>query len=170
VLKVTNATVESKNAHMQRNFWAVVEQKRTGFTDSLKEAVKITNNTLNRTTGLSPREAMKLVRQGKPVPLKRVKAAPAAKKKAFMLQTWVRGLRKKRGKHVVGFKRYKGRTFGPPLRITNVSYYGPYPKYKAGNKWYFHDQVIKVGEPTDPKPLDMESQKIIARRLLKMGS
>ena len=170
VLKVTNATVESKNAHMQRNFWAVVEQKRTGFTDSLKEAVKITNNTLNRTTGLSPREAMKLVRQGKPVPLKRVKAAPAAKKKAFMLQTWVRGLRKKRGKHVVGFKRYKGRTFGPPLRITSVSYYGPYPKYKAGNKWYFHDQVIKVGEPTDPKPLDMESQKIIARRLLKMGS
>ena len=163
VMKVTNATVESKNAHMQRNFWAVVEQKRTGFTESVKESVKITNNTLNRTTGLSPRAAMKLVRQGNPVPLKRVKAAPATKKKAHMVGTWVRGLRKKRGKHVVGFKRYKGLTFGAAERITKIRYYGPYPKYKAGPKWYFHDQVIKVGEPTDPRP------QIIAKRLVQLG-
>lgn len=162
--KITNASVESKNAHMQRNFWAVVEQKRTGFAASLKEAVAITNNTLNRTTGLTPLRAMTLVRQGKKVPYKRRAPAPAKLKKTYDLQTWVRGLKKKRGKHTVGFKRYKGDTFGPVLRITAIRHYGPYPKYKVGDRWFFHDQIIKLGEPTEPKPQDLEADRIVALR------
>ena len=167
VLKVTNATVESKNAHMQRNFWAVVEQKRAGFEASLKESVIITNNTLNRSIGMSPADAMKKVRHGTPVPLKRTKAPPAVLKKTYDLNTWVRGLKKKRGKHTVGFKRYKGDTFGGAHRILKIRHYGPYPKYKVGERWFFHDQVIKVGEPTEPRPVDLTSAKLIGARLLK---
>ena len=64
VMRRTNAAIEAKNAHMQRSFWVVVAQKRSGWESSLNEAVVITNNTLNRTTGLAPVDAMKIVRQG----------------------------------------------------------------------------------------------------------
>lgn len=167
VMRRTNAAIEAKNAHMQRSFWVVVAQKRSGWESSLNEAVVITNNTLNRTTGLAPVDAMKIVRQGGTVPLKRVKSYAMAKKKAYPLGTWVRALQKVRAKTSLGFKRYKGKTFTKPGRITKITWYGPYPKYQVAGKYYFHDQVIKVAGAHEHRPVDVKSERLVQLRIMK---
>ena len=167
IMRSSNSAIEAKNAHMQRSFWVVVAQKRGGWESSLNEAVKITNNTLNRTVGMSPASAMTIVRQGGTVPLKRVKKTAIARKKAYPLQTWVRGLKKSRAKVDKGFKRYKGETFTVPNRITKITWYGPYPKYQVAGKYYFHDQVIKVADAHEHRPEDIKSQRIVQMRRVK---
>ena len=167
ITRSSNSAIEAKNAHMQRSFWIVVAEKRSGWEASLNEAVKITNNTLNRTTGMAPVDSMRIVRRGGVVPLKRVKRVAIAKKKAYPIGTWVRTLKKLRSKAVIGFKRYKGETFLKPHRIEHVRYYGPYPKYKVDGKYYFHDQVIKVGEAHDHRPVDLKSDRLVRLRIMK---
>ena len=169
VMRRTNASIEAKNAHMQRSFWIVVAQKRSGWEASLAEAVKITNNTLNRTIGMSPADAMKIVRDGGTIPLKRVKSYKIAKKKAYPMGTWVRALKKVRAKAGKGYKRYKAETFQAPHRITKITWYGPYPKYKVDGKFYFHDQVIKVGGAHEHRPEDVESKRLVQLRITKVA-
>ena len=113
IQKRTNAVVEQKNAHMQRVFWAIVEQRRGGFLTSVKQAVKISNRTKNRRTGLTPEEALKQIAEGGKVNQKTPKAGPTERKKAFPAGTKVRALKKGRTKgDDLGYKAYKGAHYG----------------------------------------------------------
>ena len=58
----TNAVVEQVNAKMQRIFYTIVAQKRTGFKGSVEQAVAISNNTKNRRLGMTPKEAVAKLR------------------------------------------------------------------------------------------------------------
>ena len=60
----TNAVVEQTNAKMQRIFYTIVAQKRTGFKGSVEQAVAISNNTKNRRLGMTPKEAVAKLRGG----------------------------------------------------------------------------------------------------------
>ena len=82
----------------------------------------------------------------------------------------MRGLKKSRAKVDKGFKRYKGETFTVPNRITKITWYGPYPKYKVAGKFYFHDQVIKVADAHEHRPEDIKSQRIVQMRRVKGAS
>ena len=67
---------------------------------SVKQAVKISNRTKNRRTGLTPEDAMEEIKSGKKVSQKEPKAGPTERKKALTIGTKVRTLKKKfaRGK------------------------------------------------------------------------
>ena len=67
IRKVTNATVEQVNAKMERIFWNLVEQRRGSFFPTVKQAVKISNRTQNRRTGLNPEDAMEKLKRGEKV-------------------------------------------------------------------------------------------------------
>ena len=131
VEKVTNAVVEQKNAHMQRVFWNLVEQRRGSFLPTVKQAVRISNRTLNRRTGMNPEEALKKIAAGDEVQQKEPKAGPAKRKKAFEKGTKVRALKQPRSKSEQNreYKSYKGEHYGRVLPILKVRYVGNYPKY-----------------------------------------
>lgn len=63
----TNAVVENANAKLQKIFYTLVAQKRAGFKETVRQAVDIANNTLNRRLKLTPSEAVKKLRVGTPV-------------------------------------------------------------------------------------------------------
>ena len=60
----TNALVESVNAKLQRVFYTLVKQRRSGFYESIKKAVEICNNTFNRKLGMTPKEAVETLLEG----------------------------------------------------------------------------------------------------------
>ena len=136
VEKVTNALVETKNAHMQRVFWILVKQRRGGFLPTVKQTVKITNKTYNRRIGMNPEDAMNIIKNKGTVSMKTPKAGPTERKKAFSVGTQVRALKKPRSKSEqdLSYKRYKGSHFGPVVKILKVKYVGVYPKYMLKDK------------------------------------
>ena len=87
----TNALVESVNAKLQRIFYTTVKMKRSGFYDSIKKAVEISNNTFNRKVGMTPNEAVEKLLAGET--LKRrdgTHPKPILKKDAYKVGTKVR--------------------------------------------------------------------------------
>ena len=161
IRKRTNAVVEQKNAHMQRVFWAIVEQRRAGFLESAKQAVKISNRTKNRRTGLTPEEALKKIAQGGKVNQKTPKAGPTERKKAFAAGTKVRALKKGRAKgDDLGYKAYKGAHYGAVVSIDKVKFIGVYPKYKVGARWVWGDELIRA------RPQDTKAHNLIIKRPL----
>ena len=63
----TNALVENVNATLQRIFFTLVKQRRAGFLPTIRQSVKIANNTKNRKLKMTPNEAVKLLRKGETV-------------------------------------------------------------------------------------------------------
>ena len=161
IQKRTNAVVEQKNAHMQRVFWALVEQRRGGFLTTVKQTVKISNRTKNRRTGLTPEEALKQIAEGGKVNQKTPKAGPTERKKAFPTGTKVRALKKGRSKgDDLGYKAYKGAHYGAVSSIDKVKFMGVHPKYKIGAKWFWGDEIIRA------RPQDTKAHNLIIKRPL----
>ena len=159
----TNATVEQKNAHMQRVFYNLAQQRRGGFMTTVKQAVTITNRTLNRRTGLSAVDAMAKIVAGEKVAKRLPQAHATERKKAFPVGTKVRALKKKRSKgDSLGYKAYKADHYGQVLPITKVRFIGVYPKYKVGKRWMMADEVIKA------RPGDRKSHNKIIKRPVVM--
>ena len=166
--KRTNAEVEQANAKLQRIFYTIVAQKRTGFEGSVKQAVDIANNTKNRKLGMTPQEAVEKLRAGQKPEKKRAKtsAREMTGKNVYAEGTLVRALKKKRDKQ--GFyKAYKGEHYTKPMRVTKVSFYQGHPKYtldRSGvnergvstKKW--HDQLVLA------EKVDKKSQALVKRR------
>ena len=150
--KVTNAVVEQKNAHMQRVFWNLVAQRRGGFIPTVKQAVRISNRTLNRRTGMNPEEALQQIAAGGKVNQKEPKAGPAQRKKAFEQGTKVRALKQPRSKSEQNrdYKAYKGQHYGRVLPILKVRYVGNYPKYMLRERVMTdpieYDRKVSTGE------------------------
>ena len=159
IVKKTNASVEQVNAKMQRIFFNLVEQRRGYFLPTVKLAVKISNNTLNRRTGLAPKLAIEMIKKGETVKQKRPKAGPSERKRAWSVNTKVRALKKSRTKgDDLSYKSYKADHFGPVQKIMAVRFIGVYPKYKVGGKWRWQDEIIKA------KPEDKTSHELIIKR------
>ena len=171
IRKVTNAAVEQTNAKMQRIFWNLVEQRRGSFLPTVRQAVKISNRTQNRRTGLNPEDAMQKLARGEKVSQRIPKAGPTEKKKAFPVGTKVRALKMPYKKFGLEYKAYKGAHYGAVTPITKVKYSGVYPKYKVGARWVWGDEVIRA-RPSDTKahnlvvkrPVVMTEEKISMRR------
>ena len=161
IRKLTNAAVEQKNAHMQRVFWAIVAQRRGGFLTSVKQAVKISNRTKNRRTGLTPEEAMKRIAGGTKVSQKTPKAGPTERKKAFPVGTKVRALKKGRSKgDSLEYKAYKGQHYGAVTPIEKVKFMGVHPKYRVGARWVWGDELITARKE------DTKAHNLIIKRPL----
>ena len=131
----TNALVEGVNAKLQRIFYTIAKQRRGGFKASMEQAVKISNNTLNRTLGMTPNEAVKLLKSGEPLKRRDGKhPKPIMKKNAYKVGMKVRALKTARAKEKPGYKAYKGKHYGPVKTITRVMFYQGYPRYELDNK------------------------------------
>jgi hypothetical protein len=167
----SNAVVEQTNAKMQRIFYTLVEMKRAGFKATVLKAVDISNNTLNRRIKMTPTEAVKSLRLGQQVKKQRkpLKTPAGVKKRAFRKGTKVRALLEKRKKTKAGYKRYKGKHFGPVQTITQVFWFQGYPRYeldkqrktKGGlSKLAWHDEVIRA------RDADKISNDLVASRNL----
>ena len=148
--KITNATVEQTNAKMQRIFYNLVEQRRGGFEKTWKQAVRISNRTRNRRTGMSPEDALKKIAAGEKVSTKAPKARATERHKAWDVGTKVRALKKPRVKADPFYKAYEGEHYGAVTPITKVRFIGVYPKYRVGDRWLWQDEVIKA-RSTDTK-------------------
>ena len=159
IQKTQNATVEQINAKMQRIFWNLVEQRRGGFETTWKQAVKISNRTRNRRTGLNPEQAMKNIVGGISVKQRTPKAGATERKKAFAVGTKVRALKEVRAKgDSLGYKAYKGDHYGPVYPIAKVKFIGVWPRYKVDTKWVWGDELIRA------RPTDTKSQHLIVNR------
>lgn len=128
----TNAVVEQTNAKMQRIFYTIVAQKRTGFKGSVEQAVAISNNTKNRRLGMTPKEAVAKLRGGEQ-PVKKTPNRVSQKNRAYPVGTIVRALTTQRAKVKPGYKAYKGKHYTAPKKVTSVSFYQGYPKYTLDN-------------------------------------
>ena len=131
----TNALVESVNAKLQRIFYTTVKMKRSGFYESIKKAVEISNNTFNRKVGMTPNEAVEKLLAGET--LKRrdgTHPKPILKKDAYKVGQKVRALKIARAKEKPGYKAYKGNHWGPVQTITRVVFYQGYPRYELDGK------------------------------------
>ena len=130
----TNALVESVNAKLQRIFYTVAKQRRTGFKGSMVQAVKISNNTLNRKLGMTPNEAVQKLKSGEPLKRRQGRhPKKILKKHAYKVGAKVRAIKKARAK-VIHHKAYKGKHWGPVQTITRVVFYQGYPRYELDNK------------------------------------
>jgi hypothetical protein len=159
IQKTQNATVEQTNAKMQRIFWNLVEQRRGGFETTWKQAVKISNRTRNRRTGINPEQAMKNIVGGINVKQRTPKAGATERKKAFAVGTNVRALKEVRAKgDSLGYKAYKGNHYGPVYPIAKVKFIGVHPRYKVDKKWVWGDELIRA------RPTDSKSQQLILKR------
>ena len=131
----TNALVESVNAKLQRIFYTLVKQRRSGFYDSIKKSVEISNNTFNRKLGMTPNEAVEKLLGGET--LKRrdgTHPKPILKKDAYEVGQKVRALKIARAKEKPGYKAYKGKHWGAVQTITRVVFYQGYPRYELDGK------------------------------------
>ena len=137
----TNAVVEQANAKMQRIFYTIVAQKRTGFKGSVEQAVAISNNTKNRRLGMTPKEAVAKLRGGEQ-PEKKTPSSTRAKKRSYPVGTVVRALKTKREKEDKGYKAYKGEHYTVPKKVTHVRFYQGYPKYTLDNEK--HTKMNKI--------------------------
>ena len=159
IQKTQNATIEQTNAKMQRIFWNLVEQKRGGFETTWKQAVRISNRTRNRRTGLNPEQAMKNIVGGISVKQRTPKAGATERKKAFAVGTKVRALKEVRAKgDSLGYKAYKGDHYGPVYPIAKVKFIGVHPRYKVDTKWVWGDELIRA------RPTDSKSSQILLKR------
>ena len=171
IRKVTNATVEQVNAKMERIFWNLVEQRRGSFFPTVKQAVKISNRTQNRRTGMNPEDAMEKLKRGEKVAQRTPKAGPTERKKALAVGTKVRALKMPYKKFGLEYKSDKGAHYGAVHPISKVKFSGVYPKYKVGARWMWGDEVIRA-RPTDTKahqliikrPIVMTEEKVSTRR------
>ena len=147
------------NAKMQRIFWNLVEQRRGYFLPTVRLAVKISNRTLNRRTGLNPEEAIQKIARGEKVAQKEPKARLTERKKAWSVGTKVRALKKGRTKgDDLSYKSYKADHFGAVTPITAVRFVGVYPKYKVGQRWVWGDEIIRA------RPEDTKAHELIIKR------
>ena len=154
----TNAVVEQTNAKLQKIFYTLVAQKRSALKSTAVQAVKISNNTLNRRVKMTPSEAVTNLRLGEKVKKQRKpqKAPADVKKRAFTKGTKVRRLKEKRGKKEAGYKAYKGAHFGKVQTITRRFWYQGYPMYELDkerakkhggdkvSKLAWHDELIRA--------------------------
>ena len=129
LLQTGNQLLPSK---MQRIFYTIVAQKRTGFKGSVEQAVAISNNTKNRRLGMTPKEAVAKLRGGEQ-PVKKTPNRASQKNRAYPVGTIVRALTTQRAKVKPGYKAYKGKHYTAPKKITSVSFYQGYPKYTLDN-------------------------------------
>ena len=162
IRKVTNAIVEQTNAKMERLFWNLVEQRRGGFLTTVRQAVKISNRTLNRRTGMNPEEAMQKLKRGEKVSQRKPKAGPTERKKAFPVGTKVRALKKPYKKFGLEYKAYKGDHYGAVHPVSKVKFSGVYPKYRVGARWVWGDELIRA------RPGDTKSHNLIVNRRIVM--
>ena len=168
---MTNAVVEQVNAKMQRIFWNLIEQRRGAFLPTVKQAVKISNRTQHRRTGMNPEDAMSKLKRGQKVAQRTPKAGPTERKKAFPVGTKVRALKMPYKKFGLEYKAYKGAHYGAVHPIKKIKFSGVYPKYLVGAKWMWGDEVIRA-RPTDTKahqliikrPIVMTHEKISKRK------
>ena len=131
----TNALVESVNAKLQRIFYTIVNQRRSGFYDSIKKAVEISNNTFNRKVGMTPNEAVEKLLAGETLKRRDGKhPKPILKKDAYKVGQKVRALKIARAKEKPGYKSYKAKHWGPVQTITRVVFYQGYPRYELDGK------------------------------------
>ena len=164
-MKKSNAVIEQTNAKFQRIFYNIVEQRRKYFLPSVKQAVRISNNTLNRRTRLTPSDAVKKIKNGEKVQQRAQKAGKQERQKSLPVGTKVRALKKGFSGMKGGgkfYKSYKADHFEKVLPITAVRYYGKYPKYKVGGRWVFADEIIKS------RPEDTKSHQLVIKRPLKI--
>ena len=122
IRKVTNAVVEQVNAKMQRIFWNLVQQRRGAFLPTVKQAVKISNRTQNRRTGMNPEDAMEKLSRGQKVAQRTPKAGPTERKKAFPVGTKVRALKMPYKKFGLEYKAYKGAHYGAVHPIKKIKF------------------------------------------------
>ena len=171
----TNALVESVNAKLQRIFYTIVKQRRSGFYDSIKKAVEISNNTLNRKVGMTPNEAVEKLLAGETLKRRDGKhPKPILKKDAYKVGQKVRALKIPRAKEKPGYKAYKGKHYTSPQTITRVVYFQGYPKYELDGKkqtkrgvslMKWHDQISLA------QNVDMRSKALVSsRRIVKWVS
>ena len=162
----TNALVESVNAKLQRIFYTIVKQRRSGFYESIKKAVEISNNTFNRKVGMTPNEAVEKLLAGET--LKRrdgTHPKPILKKDAYKVGTKVRALKIARAKEKPGYKAYKGKHWGPVQTITRVVFYQGYPRYELDGK---KRTIIAPDPKPDPKdPKKKKKKKPLGVSLMK---
>ena len=150
----TNALVESVNAKLQRIFYTVAKQRRTGFKGSMVQAVKISNNTLNRKLGMTPNEAVQKLKSGEPLKRRQGRhPKKILKKHAYKVGAKVRAIKKARAK-VIHHKAYKGKHWGPVQTITRVVFYQGYPRYELDNK-------RRTKESVDDTDEDDEKQHVV---------
>ena len=162
IRKITNAVVEQTNAKMERIFWNLAEQRRGGFLTTVRQAVKISNRTMNRRTRLNPEEAMQKLKRGEKVAQRQPKAGATERKKAFPVGTKVRALKKPYKKFGLEYKAYKGDHYGAVHPISKVKFSGVYPKYKVGARWVWGDELIRA------RPGDTKSHNLIVSRRIEM--
>ena len=171
----TNALVESVNAKLQRIFYTIVKQRRSGFYDSIKKAVEISNNTLNRKVGMTPNEAVEKLLAGETLKRRDGKhPKPILKKDAYKVGQKVRALKIPRAKEKPGYKAYKGKHYTSPQTITRVVFFQGYPKYELDGKkqtnrgvslMKWHDQISLA------QNVDMRSKALVSsRRIVKWVS
>mgnify|MGYP001180380877 CR=1 FL=1 len=173
----TNASVEARNAVLQRIFYTIVAQKRAGFASSVNQAVNIANETLNRKIGMTPNEAVASLQKGETIKRREGKhPRPIMRNKAYKKGDLVRRLVHKREKQPKGFKTYKGEHYGPVQKITKVKHFQGYPKYELDGvskkktntpgefvsmiKW--HDELVPVGE------IDKKSEDLVKKRKVRI--
>ena len=178
----TNALVENVNSTLQRIFYTIVKQRRSGFYESIKKAVEIHNNTFNRKVGMTPNEAVEKLLAGDTLKRRDGKhPKKILKKNAYKVGELVRALKVDRAKVKPGFKTYKGKHYGKVQTITRVVFYQGYPRYELDGKKRTIESVPnpKDKKKTNPKgrslmkwhdqltlakPVDQKSEKLVSDR------
>ena len=156
----TNALVENVNSTLQRIFYTIVKQRRSGFYESIKKAVEIHNNTFNRKVGMTPNEAVEKLLAGDTLKRRDGKhPKKILKKNAYKVGELVRALKVDRAKVKPGFKTYKGKHYGKVQTITRVVFYQGYPRYELDGKKRTIESV--------PNPKDKKKTKPKGRSLMK---
>ena len=156
----TNALVENVNSTLQRIFYTIVKQRRSGFYESIKKAVEIHNNTFNRKVGMTPNEAVEKLLAGDTLKRRDGKhPKKILKKNAYKVGTLVRALKVDRAKVKPGFKTYKGKHYGQVQTITRVVFYQGYPRYELDHKKRTIESI--------PNPKDKKKKKPKGRSLMK---
>ena len=141
--------IESRNSYLQNTFYRLVAMKRGGLKSVTKQTQNIVNNTIHNQTGISPVEALKLLKAGQKVPRKDYKPTvlqpnkPA--KKMFTIGQRVKKLTQPREKGVkLDYKRYRGTHIGKTVyTIVKRKKIKSYGKYLLSNdEWVWHDQLV----------------------------
>ena len=137
-----------------------------------KQTQDIVNNTIHNQTGISPVEALKLLKAGQKVPRKDYKPTvlqpnkPA--KKMFTIGQRVKKLTQPREKGVkLDYKRYRGTHIGKTIyTIVKRKKIKGYGKYLLSNdEWVWHDQLVPASVEDNVKLPLTPLNKIKKRKL-----
>lgn len=142
--------VESRNAYVQSIFYRVVRMKRGALQSAITQTQNIANSTVHRQLGITPNEAVKLLKQNKQV--KRADYKPVNKTPnkppvhTFKVGQLVRKVTEAREKEKGFYKRYRGTHFTDKVyKVTKVKKVKGYPRYTLdGNITAWHDELIKA--------------------------